>query len=344
MLTSKILTSSLVLLATGLCCADVDGQRRRRTSWRDRSSLKHILFVSDQKFDSEALANAKYSIFVPKSYDAKENAQKRYPVVYFLHGMLEDQNRFGSRGGSKVLDDAIAKKVLPEVIFVCAYDGNRRSFYVNSRNRLVETMIVRDLVPFIDKKYRTQADRAHRVLMGVSMGGFGAMKIAFKNPKVFGIVATHSAAIMPEKSEDLDEMFPWARRLRLATSIFGDPIDQKKWAAENPLLLAKSVDKEQLGSLKIYFDCGDKDRYGFNRTNAQMHDILTERKVKHTWTLVKGGTHGWNTRDSTIGYNTANLPNSLAFVGAALTQKKAVQGQKGLPSSGREEPTKAGKK
>lgn len=342
MLTSKILTSSLVLLAIGLCCADVDGQTtRRRKSWRDRSALKQILFMSDRPLESEALANARYSLYLPKSYHAKENAEKRYPVIYFLHGMLEDQNRFNSRGGAKVLDEAIAKKVLPEVIFVCAYDGSRFSFYVDRDKKLVETMIVRDLVPFIDKKYRTLADRDHRVMMGVSMGGFGAMKIAFKNPKVFGIVATHSAAIMPENSDEIDEMFPWARRLRLMKSLFGEPIDQKKWAAENPLLIAKSMDVAQLASLEIYFDCGDKDRYGLDATNAQMHDILTARKVKHSWTLVKDGNHGWNTRDSKIGYNTANLPNSLAFVGAALAQKKVSQGVAG---GGREQPDKTGKK
>jgi enterochelin esterase-like enzyme len=343
---AKILTSSLTLLLIVSCCADACGQngRRNRSSWRDRASLKHIVFKADQPLESKAVADAIYSIYLPKTYDAKANAAKRYPVIYFLHGMFEDHNRFGTRGGAKVLDQAIGKKTLPEVIFVCAYDGNRRSFYVDNGRSKVETMIVKDLVPFIDKKFRTLADRDHRVLMGVSMGGFGAMKIAFKNPDVFGVLATHSAAILPAASKDIPKMFPWAHQRGLAASVFGNPIDQKMWDAENPLVIAKNVDVTQLTRLKIYFDCGDEDRYRLYTTNLQMHDALKKRKVPHSWTLVKGGNHGWNTRDSDVGYNNANLPNSLAFVGAALRDKDATKPGKAPVDGGRDSSAKTSKK
>ena len=196
----------LVLITT--FAADATGQRRKRSSWRDRTALKHVLFKSNQPLKSEHVDAAVYSIYLPKSYTEKASAKKRYPVVYFLHGMFEDHNRFNTRGGAKVLDDALGKKLLPEVIFVCAYDGNRRSFYVNKGEHEVEDMIVNELVPHVDKKYRTIAERGQRAILGVSMGGFGAMKIAFKHTDVFGILATHSAAILPEKSDDIEKMFP----------------------------------------------------------------------------------------------------------------------------------------
>lgn len=308
---------------------DASAQRRRggdrRGDWRKQVALKNLVYKPDQKLKSEHVDHAEFSVYLPKGYDDKASAKTRYPVIYFLHGMFEDDNRFGFRGGSKVLDDALGKKTLPDVIFVCP-NGQRRSFYVDNGEQRVESMIVKELVPHVDKTFRTLAARDQRVLMGVSMGGFGAMKIAFKHPSLFGILATHSAAILPARSKDIKAMFPWAHQARLTASIFGDPVDQKRWKAENPLLLAKDLAVEKFKTLRIYFDCGDSDRYGLDKTNKQMHELLTSRKVKHTFTLVKGGNHGWNTRTSAIGYNVANLPNSLRFVGQALSQKKAVRG------------------
>jgi S-formylglutathione hydrolase FrmB len=313
---SSILLLALTALSAGISCIPVDAQRRR-SSWRDRTALKNIVFKSDQEFATKAARRGVYSIYLPKDYDDEKNAQKRYPVIYFLHGLNEDHNRFNTRGGAGVLDKVIGEKGIPQLIFVCVYDGSRRSFYMDSRRAKVETMIVKDLITHVDKKYRTIADRSSRALMGVSMGGFGALKIAFKNTAMFGSVATHSAAILPVKYDDLDEMFPWATQRGFAASIFGDPVDEKMWAANNPLAIAHNMAAEKLKSLKIYFDCGDRDRYSLDKTNVRMHEVLTKRKIPHVWKLVKGGNHGWNTRGSSVGYNTANLPNSLRFIGKA---------------------------
>ena len=75
-----------------------------------------------------------------------------------------------------------------------------------------------------------------------------------------------------------------------------------------------------------------------------MHDLLKKREVPHSWTLVKGGNHGWNTRSSDVGYNNANLPNSLAFIGAALRGEDAAKPGKHPRDGGGEPPAKTGKK
>ena len=93
---------------------------------------------------------------------------------------------------------------------------------------------------------------------------------------------------------------------------------------------------DKLKSLRIYFDCGDEDRYDLHTTNLLMHKLLDSRKMPHTWKLVKGGNHGWNTRRTDVGYNIANLPNSLRFVGQAFSQKKAMKGLSGLLGGGKD--------
>lgn len=346
MLQSKISHSLLLLvlasLSSGIFATLADAQRRR-SSWRDRVELKNLIYKSDQTFATKSTRRGVYSIYLPKDYDDKSNAKKRYPVVYFLHGMNEDHNRFNSRGGAKVLDRIVGEKGMSPMIFVCIYDGSRRSFYMDKGRDKVETMIVKDLIAHIDKTFRTIPKRGSRAIMGVSMGGFGALKIAFKHPEIFCAVATHSAAVLPAKYDDLGDMFPWATRRGFAASVFGNPVDKKLWAANNPLLIAKTVDVEKLAGLKIYFDCGDRDSYGLDTTNIRMHKLLTKRKIKHSWSLVKDGGHGWNTRSSDVGYNTANLPNSLRFIGAAWSKEKGLQKLRGL-LGGKSEDASAGKR
>ena len=294
--------------------------------------LEHLTYSTDT-FRSEALERrATYSVYLPKDYDDEANKDTLYPVIYFLHGMNEDHARFHARGGAPLLDRAVGEKILPELIFVCANDQTRSSFYINGRIRM-EDMILKDLLPHIEKKYRARTDRAHRALLGVSMGGFGALKIAFKNPEVFGVVATHSAAILPEEYKDLARVLPWAagRSARSVTMIFGDPVDENLWRAENPLALARKLTQEKLDGLRIHFDCGDQDRYGFQTPNQELHEVLEELEIPHSWTLVPGGNHGWNTRRSNQGYNQSVLPRSFAIIGetwGSEEEKRPASGEK----------------
>ena len=292
-------------------------------SSRSDPELEHLSYAS-KTFESEALGRqARYSIYLPKDYDAEANKDTRYPVIYYLHGMNEDHARFHARGGAPILDQAVDKGVLPKLIFVCADDQTRSSFYINGRIRM-EDMILKDLIPHIEKTYRARTDRAHRALLGVSMGGFGALKIAFKNPQVFGVVATHSAAILPEEYKDLASEFPWAagRNARSVTMIFGDPVDEDLWRSENPLTLARKLTRDKLDGLRIHFDCGDQDRYGFQVPNQELHEVLEDLEIPHSWALVPGGTHGWNTRRSAEGYNQSALPKSLAIIGETFASPK----------------------
>lgn len=322
-------TRSLLLFVLGASLlAPLDAQRKRG-SWRDRVQF---LEQRDLRFESKALGQeSRYSIFLPRGYRDEANKEQRYPVVYFLHGMWEDCNRFGDRGGAAVLNKMAKDGSLPPLIFVCAHDHTRASFYVNGVRAKMEDMLLEDLIPHVEGKYRVAKGRHNRALLGVSMGGFGALKIALRNPGVFGTVAAHSAAILPEDPDRLLQVFPWAkRRISMVHQIFGDPVDKKLWRAVNPLSIARELDKKQLAGLRIHFDCGDQDRYGFAGPNQELHALLKKRGIPHSWRLVKGGNHGWNTRRTEAGYNQTALPHSLRFIAAGFAQKQGTKGLSGL--------------
>ncbi|MCA8941923.1 MAG: esterase family protein [Planctomycetes bacterium] len=329
----------ITLTCAALVAADACAQRRRRGA---EPTLEHFT-TRTVSFESSALGGreASYRVYLPIDYDDEANAERDYPLVVWLHGLWENQDRFHVRGGAEVLERMRAADEIPDLVFVCANGGN--SFYIDGPDEKqgYETMIVDDLLDHLQKTYRISKDRGSRAITGVSMGGNGALKIALKHPDKFGIVAAHSAALLPRDPDDLEKQFPWIERRggakRAMAPIFGDPLDREKWDAENVLHLAETVEPEQLEGLKIYFDCGDADDYGFYAPNVELEKILEKRKIRHTWRSVEGGDHGWS-------YNQRALPESLRFIRAGLSVKRATAGLGGLfggnaeSSSEKEEP------
>jgi enterochelin esterase-like enzyme len=135
-------------------------------------------------------------VYLPPNYD--KQSEVRYPVVYFLHGFAPVANKTwiieneGLRMNiSAMMDKLIAEQKVRPMILVMP-DGSNKfsgSFYTNSvTTGNWEDFITRDLVSFIDKKYRTMPNAASRGIVGHSMGGYGAIKLAMKNPDIYGAV------------------------------------------------------------------------------------------------------------------------------------------------------------
>jgi S-formylglutathione hydrolase FrmB len=136
-------------------------------------------------------------VYLPPDYDADTN--RRYPVVYWLHGFTG----IGLSGVARslwtpslpeLMDRVIAGGAPPAILVMP--DGSTRyggSQYLNSpATGRYEDHIVRELVPHIDQTYRTRPGAAHRGVTGKSSGGYGALVLAMRNPDVFGAVASHS--------------------------------------------------------------------------------------------------------------------------------------------------------
>lgn len=320
-------SNAIVVAVLGLTVLLPAQERSRRSP--ARAELKNLDYET-RNFEAPSLGGkrASYGVFLPKDYGDEKQKETRWPLAIWLHGMFEDHDRFLQRGGAEVLDGMIGEGKIPPLVFVCA-DGDRSSFWTNAKTKdsNYEDLVTKDLIAHLDATFRLSTDREKRALMGVSMGGYGALKIAFKNPQLFGTVAAHSSAILPDDPERLMKEFPWLKERggRLLASVFGEPLDEAKYHAENVLGLANALDADQLAGLKIYFDCGDQDRYGFHHTNQQLHELLEGKKLKHAWRLVEGGGHSWG-----AGFTQEALEHSLGFVAAQMAVGRAKAGLGGL--------------
>ena len=270
-------------------------------------------------FDSKTLKQPMDAgVYLPAGYDDPANQDERYPVVYFLHGLWLNARNWEERGANRTLDKLIEENQVAPMIVVCA-DGKRDSMWVDWLDGSANwgDYLATELVATIDAKYRTLADRATRAISGESMGGYGALNLAFKHPDVFSAVSTMSAAIYPVDPSKLPpQIQQFAPRWK---PVYGWPIDADHWKKWNPLELAETLPAESLGKLAIYFDCGKSDRYGFDQTNAQLHEILEKRKVAHEWTLRDGG-HGHAYFEEYVGQTF--LFHGKLFDAAQLTPKQ----------------------
>ncbi len=168
------------------------------------------------------------SVYLPPNY---ENSDKRYPVIYFLHGFLNDDSMITPM--KELLDYAIqAHKIGPFILVIpdqkTTYDG---SFYSNTGIfGNWEDFTTYDLVAYMDEKYRTLPKKESRGIAGHSMGGYGALKIAMKHPDIFGAVYALSPgalAIVREYGPNSDTYVQYSRSKTiddLSKSYFGKVI------------------------------------------------------------------------------------------------------------------------
>jgi S-formylglutathione hydrolase FrmB len=231
-----------------------------------------------------------YCVYLPSGYDAGASKQpaQRYPVVYFLHGLGDNERTLFNSGGWTLLDDLRKQHKMGDFLIV-APEG-RRSFYINSANGSVRysDFFLQEFMTHIEGKYRIRAGRSGRAISGISMGGYGALRFAFAHPELFSAVSAQSAALMTESPKQLDA----AGRTGVALTgvldpVFGKPIAVAHWNANNPFLLARK-NAGELRKLAIYFNCGQEDNYGFEKGAAALHNELLKEGIQHEYHAYPG--------------------------------------------------------
>ena len=222
--------------------------------------------LTHHTFKSAALAGpVGYNLYLPPGYD---RGAERYPVIYWLHGMGQSESQ--DQYPIALLDEAIRAARLPPMIVVYA-SGGQRTFYTDSPDGRVpaETIVVRELIPHIDSTCRTLADRRGRVIQGMSMGGFGSLKLAFKYPDLFcGVVAFAPAIRTPE-------MFV-KERAEILQRMYGN--DLARYAADEPVALLKKNLRQISGAMAIDIHIGTRDY--LLPGNRWMKRTLDELKVE----------------------------------------------------------------
>lgn len=246
-----------------------------------------------------------YCIVLPPSFDADKT--RRFPILYFLHGLGDNEQSFIHTGAWNLTEDLSEKGEMKE--FLIATPDGGASFYINSKDGKTryEDFLLQEFFPFIEKRYRVSPGRGHRAIAGISMGGYGALHLAFRHPQLFISVSAHSPALI-EKLPLFLGSAPDSPRSRVLGGVFGIPPDPAFWERNSPLILARTAN---LTGLKIYFDCGNQDDYGFDAGTAALDKILTSRHIPHEYHLYSGR--------HDPAYFGEHLPASLVFASRAFS-------------------------
>jgi S-formylglutathione hydrolase FrmB len=241
-----------------------------------------------------------YCVLLPPSYDAEK--ARRYPILYLLHGLGDNEQMLIHSGGFNLVQDLWERHQLGDFLIVTPDGGS--SFYINSRDGRLryEDFFLQEFVPQIEKRYRAQSGSASRGVAGISMGGYGALHLGLRHPELFASVGAHSAALFEKLPAVMVSDSRQTARSRILGNVFGSPLDPVFWKQNDPLAIARTAN---LSALKIYFDCGSEDDFGFEDGAAALDKILSSRRIPHEFHLYPGG-HNWV-------YFAEHLPALLQF-------------------------------
>lgn len=269
--------------------------------------------------------DVKYSIILPEDYYTSNN---RYPVVYLLHGLGDNESSWLEYGQvSQVVDPAVKKGEIIPMIYVMP--EGYRNYYVNdyAGKFMYEDMFIKELVPFIDKQYRTVADKNHRATLGYSMGGFGALVLPLRNPEVFTVSVPLSISVRSDAQYMTEDASGWDDqwgRLFGAVGVTGEGRLTDYYKQHSPFHIFAQQDISKLKDLKLFIDNGD-DEETLCRSNEELHMLLRDRNFPHEFRVRNGGHEFQYWRDA--------LPNGLRFISDSFEGKPYRGDVKNLPGT-----------
>jgi S-formylglutathione hydrolase FrmB len=291
--------------------------------------------VHEDAFFSVALGVRKHVVvYVPPSYATQP--AKRFPVAYYLHGLGGSETDWVSKAGIDDVADSLFAAGTPEALVVMP-DGDD-GWYTNWEDQVsyatcadtlhgeapakycveherYDDYVAHDVVAYIDTHYRTLADRAHRGIGGLSMGGYGAITLALDHSDVFAAAASHSGVLSPMYVG----AHPFAQPARYASDV--DEIksaagafysrylhywghEVTRWRAADPAHIADVLRRRGEVLPALFIDSGTED--GFVDQNRAFHAELTKLGIAHAYAEWPGA-HTWR-------YWSTHVHESLAWM------------------------------
>ena len=244
--------------------------------------------VVTREFDSAALQRKwSYAVYLPDGY---ETSNLNYPVLYLLHGHGQDLYAWTNFGHIQpTADELIVHGEIPPAIIVMPDAG--MTWYVDRKEKM-ETAVIRDLVGDVQQTFRVIDDRKGRVIAGLSMGGYGALRFVLKYPEMFAAAGLLSPAIY-------DSEPPQNSGARRAGVFGAAEFDAQVWKELNyPALwdayLAKKV------AVPMYINSGDDDDFFIEAEATRLYSLLRKNGQPAELRIVDGA-HKWPVWESTIG-------------------------------------------
>lgn len=260
----------------------------------------------DMSMTSQILqGERKYAVYLPPDY---ETSQRRYPVLYLLHGGGDDQTGWVQFGEVlHIADSAIlGGQATPMIIVMPDAQTGRRGFFNDvSGQWRYEDFFFEEFIPFVERTYRIKGEKRYRAVSGLSMGGGGSFMYALHHPEMFSSAAPLSASTGPRSLEAFKE------RLRDNADLnVSDAEIEAYFNRHSALALVNNMPDEQKEAVRWYIDCGDDDF--LYEGNSLIHIAMRKKGIPHEFRIRNGG-HTWT-------YWRESLPAVLAFVSQAFHQ------------------------
>jgi S-formylglutathione hydrolase FrmB len=257
-------------------------------------STVHASIDTVRIYSKSMLKEVSCVVITPASY---AGAKERFPVVYLLHGARGNFANWVTRG-----PDMQALADVNQLLIVCP-DGNMASWYYDSpidSSVRYETHLSTEVPVFIDEHYRTIADREHRAISGLSMGGHGALFVALRHPKVFGACGSMSGAFdisMIPKGYGIDKVLG---------DVKANAGYYKDWSVLN------MVDQFPKTAFHIIIDCGAQDFISY--MSKALHEKLVKSNIPHDY-IERPGRHDWDYWGNAVKYQLLFFKESFKKAG-----------------------------
>jgi enterochelin esterase-like enzyme len=233
-----------------------------------------------------------YSVYLPADY--VENPGRRYPVVYLLHGLGDDHKSWNDQwlNMSMVIEQLESQEGLMPMIYVMPQGF--RTYYVNKYNGSYDymDMFTDELVPYIDRTYRTIPDKQQRAVAGYSMGGFGAMILPSKNPDLFTVSVPLSMSFRTDQQYMTEPGTEWNNQWGAifgGEGISGSDRLTNYYKEHCPFYMFNAQSAGLYAGIKYFIDCGD-DEEQLLVANDDLHVLLRESGIHHEY-RVRNGSH-----------------------------------------------------
>ena len=228
-----------------------------------------------------------YNVILPADYARDASKQRRYPVLYLLHGLAGSaENWVSSRAH---LADYAA-----QYPFIIVVPEGRDGWYTDSAtvpNEKFESYFLQELIPDVDARFRTLRAREGRAVAGLSMGGYGSLKFGLKHPELFAFAASMSGALEAASWLPDEKLLAFVRPSIARVYGPADAPDNETRRANDIFRLVRELTPERTKALPfLYLDCGTEDF--LLRGNRDFSALLVEKKVPHEFRQLPG-THSW---------------------------------------------------
>jgi enterochelin esterase-like enzyme len=268
MKTTRLASWSLAAAFFALPASNALAQQAAAPAYFEMRDVAHGA-VQTLHYRSESLDREREAVvYLPPGY---EGSADRYPVLYLLHGAGGDERTWADRQRANViLDNLIADGALEPLVVVMPYgyttrleEGQRRRGPADYKTDMEEFAVdfINDLIPHVESRYRVLADREHRAIAGLSMGGGQSLAIGLSHPEMFTAVAGFSSAMQIANNPD--------------------------WGGVDMEAVLANAEKINQSLDLLWVGCGTGDTL-FN-VNKTFSEQLTEHGVEHTFRVTLGG-------------------------------------------------------